>query len=174
MRRKSPVALLIACCASAILLSSCASTAESVLAPGSIDTENGYIAMYFSGPDLDVRIVELTEREGMLLHLRDSPKLQLVPVRPGDWAVYHLGGSEFTLRGQIEYTYHIPRPMMRVIRVRPGRVVYIGQIDVPRTARFATILGGTFEYSYDYYAATAEFRERFDTDGAFDFVGMIE
>ena len=174
MMRKRLIISILACCSLAALLSSCASSPRSVVFTDTVDSEQGYVAMHFSGPDLDVQMVELTEREGMRLNLRSSNRLQLVPVEPGDYAIVHLGGTEFTARGQTEYYYEIPRDMMRVIRVRPGRVVYVGQMLVPRVSLLGGLLGRRFEYSYPLDAAHDEFQERFNETGEFVFIGFVE
>ena len=152
-------------------------TPPRAIRPGSeIDPGTGYVAMRFRGPDAAVSLVELTERDRRTMDLRDTDKLQLVPLPAGDYAVTYMSGNRSLLAtlflGAAKFYFQIPLEMMRVIRVRPGTAVYIGELDIRRTDDLNPFVDGRIGYAYDPDQALLEFTSLYDPEGFLTFIGF--
>jgi hypothetical protein len=154
-------------------------TSYRAIRPGSeIDAGTGYVVMRFRGPDANVSLVELTERTYRTMDLRDTDKLQLVPLPAGDYAVTYMSGTRGLLAtfflGSAKFYFQIPLDLMRVIRVRPGTAVYIGELDIRRTVDLNPFVDGRIGYSYDLNQALPEFTSLYDPAERLTLVGFQE
>ena len=133
-----------------------------------------YVALRFVGTNITVEMVELTDRTDTDFTLVSSTLLRIVPLAPGDYAITSMSGREITRQGVDDFYYEIPREMMRVIRVREGTVVYIGDLTYSRVPVFGLAGPDSDIYTYSFANANAEYREIYDPGEQLAFTGFVE
>jgi hypothetical protein len=159
-------------------VTSCQTPSRAIRPGAEIDPTLGYICIGFRGSKAELELVELTERVGRTLHLRNTDKIQLVPITEGDYAVYSMTGEGTVfglfISGPAEFYFQIPTELMRIIRVRPGAVVYIGEIALEKSIDLNPFIGGSSHYTYDMVAAREQFEAIYGSDTPLAFRGFVE
>jgi hypothetical protein len=158
------------------VLSGCSTSALVVKPSDSVANEQSYIATRFDGARMNIALVELTDRSKVVLDLKDTEELQIVPVPEGEYAIYRINGNSSLgrtiLLGSEEYYMAIPIQLMRVIDVKPGQTVYIGEFSIRRTVNLNPTVGGTVSYVYLPNEARQEYLDLYGSDYRVPLVGF--
>ena len=98
-----------------IAISGCQTSALVVKPAKAVAPDQGYIAVRFAGPEGNFSLVELNDRNRVVLTLKNTDNLQIAPVPPGEYALYRMTGDRPLLAamilGKAKYYMQIPLPM---------------------------------------------------------------